>query len=240
MFLSVLLIVIAAGHIAKPYIDKYLSERDFRRLSKEAVKKSKNMEEDWWYKDVQIDFKKLKQQNPEIIGWIRFDHLENTPIDYPILYSGDNEKYLRKDIHGNYHIAGCVFLEGMNHPDFLDYYNILYGHNLKNGVMFGSLKQYREYEFWKENQYFTVYTEDKIYRYQIFSAEHADVYGSVFQVGYQPGEEYKKFIDQMVKDSDIDTGIYPKDTDQIMTLSTCTGNGYEERMTVHAVCIEVR
>ena len=49
------------------------------------------------------------------------------------MHSGDNEKYLRKDIHGNKHIAGSIFLEGLNQSDFSDLYNIIYGHNMNNG-----------------------------------------------------------------------------------------------------------
>ena len=47
--------------------------------------------------------------------------------------------------------------------------------------------------------------------------------GDVYKVGYQPGEEYQKFIDQMIKDSDVDTGVKPQTSNKILTLSTCTG-----------------
>ena len=40
----------------------------------------------------------------------QIDHQDELGINYPIVYSGDNEKYLRKDIHGNEHIAGSIFL----------------------------------------------------------------------------------------------------------------------------------
>lgn len=92
----------------------------------------------------------------------------------------------------------------------------------------------------KKNQYFTVYTESTACRYQIFSYEDAVVGGNVYKVGYQPGEEYQTFIDEMVKDSDLDTGIRPKSSNKILTLSTCTGNGYSKRFAVHAVCIDAQ
>ena len=72
-----------------------------------------------------------------------FDNQDELGINYPILYSGDNQKYLRTDLHGNSHIAGCIFLEGLNKSDFSDYYNIIYGHNMNDGSMFGSLKNIR-------------------------------------------------------------------------------------------------
>lgn len=156
------------------------------------------------------------------------------------MYSGDNEKYLRKDIHGNKHIAGSIFLEGLNQSDFSDLYNIIYGHNMNNGSMFGSLKKYKDEGFWKKNQYFTVYTESTAYRYQIFSYEDAVVGGNVYKVGYQPGEEYQTFIDEMVKNSDFDTGIRPKSSNKILTLSTCTDHDSSKRFAVHAVCIDTQ
>lgn len=168
------------------------------------------------------------------------DYEDENLWNYPILYSGDNQKYLRTDLHGNSHIAGCIFLEGLNKSDFSDYYNIIYGHNMNDGSMFGSLKKYKDDGFWKENQYFTVYSETTAYRYRIFSYEDAVNGGDVYKVGYQPGEEYQKFIDQMIKDSDVDTGVKPQTSNKILTLSTCTGNGYSKRLAIHAVCIDAQ
>ena len=178
---------------------------------------------DWWATDVKVEFDKLKAENPDVIGWIRFDNQDELGINYPILYSGDNQKYLRTDLHGNSHIAGGIFLEDLKKSDFSDYYNIIYGHNMNDGSMFGSLKKYKDDGFWKENQYFTVYSETTAYRYRIFSYEDAVNGGDVYKVGYQPGEEYQKFIDQMIKDSDVDTGVKPQTSNKILTLSTCTG-----------------
>ena len=81
---------------------------------------------------------------------------------------------------------------------------------------------------------------EKYLRKEIFSYEDAVVGGNVYKVGYQQGEEYQTFIDEMVKDSDFDTGIRPKSTNKILTLSTCTGNGYSKRFAVHAVCIDTQ
>ena len=243
------LIGVALWNILPPYMDRWESAQDYEELAETYVRYVGDMSEtdtgkqkkkDWWLTDVEIEFDRLKDENPDVIGWIRFDNQDELGINYPILYSGDNEKYLRNDLHGNSHIAGAIFLEGLNKSDFSDYYNIIYGHNMRDGSMFGSLKKYKNEGFWKENQYFTVYSETTAYRYRIFSYENAVNGGDVYKVGYQPGEEYQKFIDQMIKDSDVDTGVKPQSNNKILTLSTCTGNGYSKRLAIHAVCIDAQ
>ena len=65
--------------------------------------------EDQWYDQIQVNFGELTKLISEIVGWI---HFENEDIDYPILYSGDNDKYLRKTYDGNDATAGSIFLDG--------------------------------------------------------------------------------------------------------------------------------
>lgn len=245
ILLAILLISISLYHILPPYLDRMKSEQDYQKLAEEYVgddsdPDGKERKKDWWSTDIKVEFDKLKAENPDIIGWIRFDHQDELGINYPIVYSGDNEKYLRTDIHGNERIAGSIFLEGLNKSDFSDLYNIIYGHNMNNGSMFGSLKKYKDEGFWKKNQYFTVYTENTAYRYQIFSYEDAVNGGNVYKIGYQPGDEYQAFINEMVKNSALDTGIKPKSTNKILTLSTCTDNDGSKRFAVHALCIDTQ
>lgn len=196
-------------------------------------------EQDYDWASVSIDFDALKQVNPDVIGWIRFDDTSAVTVDYPILYAADNDTYLRTDLYGESHTAGSIFLEAANTPDFSDYYNIIYGHNMRNGTMFGTLKQYRRDEsFYDANAYFTIYTEDAAYRYQIFAYEVVTDDSEIYTVGYQPDEAYQELIDLMCSLSLRDTGIVPAVTDRIVTLSTCTSVNDNERFVVHAVCVD--
>lgn len=190
-------------------------------------------EDDSWYTDVDIQLEKLQEINPDIIGWILFDKLDQ--ISYPVLYSGDDEKYLRTDIYGNSTIAGCIFMEGMNTPDFGDYHTILYGHNMKNLSMFGSLKKYKTEDFYKDHQFFTIYTTEMAYRYQIFAYYDVPETDAVYTVGFAPDDTFQKFIDNMLQKSYDDTGVKVTKDDHIMTLSTCSTTG--NRFVVHAVRI---
>lgn len=190
-------------------------------------------DDSWWYTDVDVKLEELQQVNADIIGWIRFDNLEQ--LSYPVLYSGDDEKYLRTDIYGNQTIAGCIFMEGMNTPDFQDYHTILYGHNMKNLSMFGSLKKYKTEDFYKDHQFFTIYTSECAYRYQIFAYYDVPETDEVYTVGFAPDDTFQKFIDKMKQKSYDDTGVNVTKDDHIMTLSTCSTTG--KRFVVHAVRI---
>lgn len=241
---AVIGILLSLWHLLPDWHSRVKAQAQYGELKDEMVKVAdgedgKEKKKDWWSKDVNVDFEKLKAENPDVVGWIRFDNPEQIDISYPILYSGDNEKYVRSDIHGEYLISGCIFLEGLNHPDFSDLYSILYGHNMRDGSMFGSLKKYREEGFCEANPYFTVYTEDTAYRYRIFSWFDAKNGGEVYRIGYEENEEYGDFIAALLECAERDTGVHPDKSDRILTLSTCTETGtYSSRFTVQAVCVD--
>ena len=168
LFLLGAALIVAALIMLVPDLLNYKQSNDTYEALKENYisEKAENTEvaeetegdDSWWYTDVDVKLEELQQVNADIIGWIRFDNLEQ--LSYPVLYSGDDEKYLRTDIYGNQTIAGCIFMEGMNTPDFQDYHTILYGHNMKNLSMFGSLKKYKTEDFYKDHQFFTIYTSE--------------------------------------------------------------------------------
>lgn len=200
----------------------------------DEAEEAQKVNENWWYEDVVIDIEALQEINPDIVGWIRFDHIEI--LSYPLLYSGDNDTYLRTDIYGKNTTAGCIFIEGANAPNLNDYHTIIYGHNMKNLSMFGSLKKYKEEGFYQDNQYFTVYLEDRAYRYQIFAYYDVPETDDVYRIGFGPNVEYRNFINEMFRRSYEDTGVNVSETDRIVTLSTCSTEG--NRFVVHAVRVD--
>ena len=161
--LTLVIIVIALAvmafalfKITQIYKDYQESEQTFEKLEETYVVNpdGSSVTEDDWNDDTRIQFDALKKENPDIMAWLRFDNFDDVHISYPVLYSGDDSKYLRSDIYGNYHIAGCIFLEGLNNPDFSDYHSIIYGHNMRNTTMFGDLKRYKNDEgFYEKNQF---------------------------------------------------------------------------------------
>ena len=146
-------------------MDYNASNNLYNSLEEEFVTYDVNVDDSKeWYELLRVDMEGLQEKNPDIKGWIFF---ENEEISYPIVYSGDNEKYIRTSVDGAAATAGSIFLEGMNSPDFEDSHTIIYGHNMQNLSMFGRLKNYKEKDYYEDHQYFQILVDGKIYRYQI-------------------------------------------------------------------------
>ncbi len=75
----------------------------------------------------------------DMVAWLT---INGTNIDYPIMHSTDNTKYLNTDPFGNYSLTGSIFLDSANSPDFSDDYSLVYGHHMEYGKMFGALDSF--------------------------------------------------------------------------------------------------
>ena len=115
-------------------------------------------------------------------------------------------------------------MDYMNKSNFGQRNTIIYGHNMKNGSMFGSLKDYRDKAVYDKSPYFWIYTPNRIYKYEIFSCTEVDKFGMNYQITFRDKEDFQEFIYQAKEQSLYDTGVDVDYTDTIVTLSTCTGN----------------
>lgn len=178
----------------------------------------------------ETDLDALRKVNEDVLGWI---HIPGTKIDYPILQGEDNEYYLKRTWKGHRNPVGSIFLESRNSPDFTDWNTIIYGHNMGDGSMFAPLHRYKKQDFWEKNPYIYIVTDAGVLRYEIFSSYNATVGSKTYGLSFNQTETRVEFLAMALENSDIDTGIAPQLTDQIITLSTCSG-AEETRRVVHA------
>lgn len=173
---------------------------------------------------IEVEFDKLKSVNEDVVGWIYVDALPD--ISYPIVKGKDNQTYLHQTYEKNYNFAGTIFVDYENSGDFSDCNTLVYGHNMKNGSMFGHLKKFREDDrLYKQDKYFWILTPERNYRYEIISAYTTGVNSDTYTLFKGPGEEFEKYLETIKGYSEIqtdDTDLTIKD--KIVTLSTCTGN----------------
>ena len=200
-------------------VKKYININKDENNEEKKAKKDKN-NEDKKYLDT-----KILEENQDTVGWIK---IEGTKIDYPIVKYTDNEYYLKHDFKKNLNSAGWIFMDYQN--NFNDQNIVLYGHNRKDGSMFGSLKMLFDDEFYKEhNNEILFIKENEIIRYSIFSVYkvvNTDPYNSTNFISLE--EKVKEFKNR----SSIHFDFNVSDVSQIITLSTCDYNN-SYRLVVH-------
>ena len=97
---------------------------------------------------ISVDFAALKAENPDIVAWL---YSADTPINYPVVQSDDNNYYLRRLTDGSYNSNGTLFVDFRDAPDFSGFNTIIYGHRMKSKAMFGTLPGYLEQEYYEEH-----------------------------------------------------------------------------------------
>lgn len=246
LVVALITMVVAGFNIVKTLLDYHAGEEEYRKLKEMVFSMGEETSEaedsigepivdpEAWRDGEAIcrAVASLKDENKDVVAWIAFDNLD---ISYPVVQGEDNDKYLRHTISGAYNTAGSIFMEALNHYDFQDIHTILYGHNMKNLTMFGKLKYYRDDGFYEDHQYFTIYTVDRIYRYQIFAYYDIPETSDIYDIYFESVDEIQEFITKLYRHSYYNTGVEVYSGDRIITLSTCSSEG--NRFVVNAVRI---
>ena len=113
-----------------------------------------------------INFPALKKRNNQIVAWIS---IPNMPVDYAVVKGNDNSYYLTRDALRNKNTSGAIFLDSKLNPNFDNSDSIVYGHDMYDSSMFGSLVKYRTKSFQNKHQYIFVYTPNATKKYQVSS-----------------------------------------------------------------------
>ena len=191
-----------------------------------------------------IDFKALKEINPELYAWVQID---DTQINYPIAQRpNDDGFYLHHDMYGDAVFAGCLYTEHCNSTDWTDPMTIVYGHNMRNQTMFYDLHKFNDPDWFNDDahKYFYIYTEDCIRVYEVYAAFTYDNRRTLDYFDLDDKAEFQKYIDG-VKAGTVDGfkgGNIRKETkvdadSRIVTLQTCVGSGGELRFLVQGVLV---
>lgn len=213
------------------------ADKEYDSISEEYVKEKTTQDiedpNDRW----DVDFESLAGINEDIVAWIEFPACS---INYPVVQAEDNEYYLTHTFEKKDNKSGGIFLDMENKNDFSDHNSIIYGHNMKNGSMFGRLKKlYQETNLRSSNPYFYIILKDNtVLKYEIFSY-YIDNYNSSAYSIPQTEEELETYI-EYCKSHTIETISIPVDKDdKIVTLATCSGAaGSDKRFLVHGVLVD--
>ena len=183
-----------------------------------------------------IDFTELLQKNSDTVAWIK---VNNTNVNYSVVQSDDNEYYLKHDFNKNSNFGGWVY--GDYRDDFTYFGNntILYGHNLINRTMFGSLIWCQK-ESWytnEENLYIKISTPASNTIWKIFSIYQIKPEVYYLKTYFETTEEHQEFLDTLKNRSIYNFNEELTTNDKILTLSTCSDDG-TKRAVIHAKMVK--
>lgn len=166
---------------------------------------------------IDIDFAALLAENKDIVGWI---YCEGTPINYPVVQANDNNYYLRRLLDGTYNIAGTIFMDYRNSADLTDLNTIIYGHNMRNGTMFGSLANYLQQDYYEEHPVIYYLTPRQSYEIQLAAGFVTEAWSNIYSIP-QTRAEQNELLQEIASKSRFKAKICLEEGDKIVTLSTC-------------------
>lgn len=215
--------------IGKGYQD---GRKEYKEIQDLAVQKTKDKNDEERFT---VDFEKLAEKNPDVIGWLRFDP-EPSVINYPIVQGKDNQEYLHRTFTKSENGLGAIFLNVDNDSSFKDSHSIIYGHRMKDGSMFRHLQDYEKQSFCKKNPLFYIYTPNgRVLTYRIYGAGEVLDGSDTYNTYFADKKAFQDFVDMTKKEALYETGVKVRTSDRVVTLSTCTKSSDNHRFVVHGV-----
>jgi len=185
-----------------------------------------------------LDIASLKSVNPDIYAWIE---IEGTKVDYPILQSKDDSKYLSTGYDGKPYIGGAIFTESAyNSKSFDDPVTIIYGHTMKAGTLFGSLQSvYSDKKTFESCDEIKIFLDNEVRRYKVFAAVPYDTKHILYTYDFSNDYWYRNFFKSIKKIRSIGANFneerFPEAGEKVIILSTCLTGDNTQRYLVMAV-----
>lgn len=177
-------------------------------------------------------FEELLKKNTDTVGYLS---VNNTKINYPVVQASTNSYYLNRDFNKRKNSMGWIFMDYRNNAKDLDKNTIIYGHNIKQGIMFGTLKYALNSSWYKKesNQVITFNTPTKNMKWRIFSIYRIPATEDYLKTEFESDEEYMEFLNMLKNRSIYNFNVELNESSKILTLSTCFS--HTTRHIVHAV-----
>lgn len=223
---AALALIISATYLSLYFID--LGQQDAKI---ENIRNTYELNRDDYSLNENNQFSKfdnLKALNSDVIGWLT---IPNTEVNNPVYQTIDNQYYVTHDMDKQSNSYGALFLDyrcDIN-PMSLSQNQIIYGHNMRYGAMFGTLKEYRSLDFYKSNPliYFDSLYEQRVYKIfaiMIVNDTEDETFGysySAYRTTFTNEDDFSDWIQHSRDRSLFDIPVDVNEEDEIITLSTC-------------------
>lgn len=199
-------------------------------------KKSSSSDSTSRYKRIYNNYMNLTYDYPNMFAWI---YMTDTNINYPVMKGRDNNYYLTHNYKEEIFRAGSIMADYRMDDDYFGNMNmIIYGHNMKNGTMFRSLKVWcgnAGSRKLTDHSQIEIYTREGLYIYRILSYYIDDVF-AYERPTFKDENDYLDYLEDITLKSYVHTKrTFEKDS-HIVTLVTCTnGLDGDSRYVVHGI-----
>lgn len=181
--------------------------------------------------DYVVDFESIKSRNTDAVAYLT---MNNPNINYIVVKGEDNKFYLDHNFDKKANKSGWIFADYHNKFDGTDKNIVIYGHNMKDGSMFGSLKNVLKKDWYSTADHtITLITETNKYTYEVFSTYQITAEDYYINTIFISEDEFNGFIKKIKSRSIYNYGVEVNKDDSILTLSSCIGNG-DKRVVLHA------
>ena len=167
-----------------------------------------------------VDLPKLIAKNSDVKGWM---YIEGTIINYPLLQGPDNDYYLYVNYDDKYSGAGSIYIDSYCNGDLSDDHTIIYGHNMKNDTMFGTLNDFKSQAYRDAHPYVYIMMPNGMWnKYEIFAYYRADVNDGTFNIFTGSANQMSTYVNLVSSKNVLSNANLPTNGEKIITLSTCT------------------
>lgn len=175
---------------------------------------------------------KLQAEYPDVVGWLT---VEGAEVSHPFIQSYDNAAYLWTDLDGNENVGGTLFMDYRSSRDFSDKLTIIYGHNMRDGTMFGQLLNYLDFDYLLANPDVYISFPDYTAHYTIAACFVVDGADNPVYERIGTKKNIQDLVDYIYDNADVNP-VTPLDGDgDILVLSTCNRD-YETARTL-LICV---
>lgn len=195
------------------FVEKKQRKENKEKKAKKGTKKQTKEE-----KQLRKDWSNARKKYPNAIGWITIPKMKH--INYPIMAANENLFYLTHNEKNQESAKGAIFLDESAKGTF-SRLNLIHGHNMKSGEMFGDLDFYKRKEFLESHKKILTVQNGTVKEYQIFSVFILDANKEMIETGFANEEAFQSYIQMLNNRSKFPMNC-PKQVTSILILNTCT------------------
>lgn len=166
-----------------------------------------------------VDFEGLRAKSTDYAAWI---YSPDTVINYPIVYTDNNFYYLDHIPVEQYNSAGTLFIDCKCAADFSDQNTLIYGHNMNDGSMFASLREYAKQEYYDAHPVIYLSTPDFNYRLDLIAGFLTEPTSFAYANVFAEPEQFMAYIESIQSMSTFKSDVEVTAEDRVVSLSTCT------------------